>query len=186
MNYKKLNQEMISFVILMMVSIIIVIISAVYIKVGYDKDNIIYMIGGAFFLCFALYGLVVFVKRIQKVELARKSGDMILYEKLRSVEEISKRLKKDKNKVAGSIIFLIDNSYIEDVRIERDTVILVAEEKQKKAEEMAVEVAKIVNKTNSKKFLNSAKCKNCGATVVFNGEKAICPYCGNLLKAKEL
>ena len=78
MNYKKLNQEMISFTMLMMVSIIIVIVSAVYIKVGYDKDNIIYMIGGAFFLCFALYGLFVFVKRIQKVELARKSGDMIL------------------------------------------------------------------------------------------------------------
>lgn len=186
MNYKKLNQEMISFTMLMMVSIIIVIVSAVYIKVGYDKDNIIYMIGGAFFLCFALYGLFVFIKRIQKVELARKSGDMILYEKIRSVEEISKKLKKDKRRVAGSILFLIDNSYIEGVRIERDTIVLLAEEEQKRNEERAIEVAKIVNKTNSKKFLNSAKCKNCGATVVFNGEKAICPYCGNLLKAKEL
>ena len=184
MNYKKLNQEIVSFTILLFVAMFIAIASVVYIKIGFEKDNFVYMIGGAFFLCFSVYGDFVFVKRIAKVGLARRSGELILYDKVRSIEEISNRLKRSKTLVAGSILFLIDNEYIEGVRVEKDRIVLAKEEEQKQQERNALEIAKIVNKTNSKKFLNSAKCENCGATVVFNGEKAICPYCGNLLKAK--
>lgn len=182
MNYKKLRQELYSFFILMFVSLAIMLIASGYIKFGFDDENWVYIISGAFFLCFTAYGLWVFLARIRKVLLARKVGDIILYEKLRSVKEIAEKIKVNPTKVAGCIAFLIDNEYIDGVKLEHDKVVVLSEEHEREIREHALEVAKILNKTNSKKYTNGAKCKNCGATVVFNGESAICPYCGSLLK----
>ncbi len=182
MNYKKLRQEIYSFFILMMVSITIILTSCGYIKSGIDNENWVYIIGGAFFFCFTGYGFFVFLARIRKVVLARKVGDIILYEKFRTLKEIAEKVNASQTKVAGAIAFLIDNEYIEGIKLERDRVVVFSEERKREVEEQAMEIAKILNKTNSKKYTNGAKCVNCGASVVFNGESAICPYCGSLLK----
>ncbi len=182
MNYKKLRQELYSFFILLFVSLAIMLISCGYIKFGFDDENWVYIISGAFFLCFTAYGFCVFLARIRKVVLARKVGDIILYEKFRSVKLIAEKLKVSPTKIAGSIAFLMDNEYIEGIKLDHDKIIVLSEEREREIKEHALEVAKAITKTNSKKYTNGAKCKNCGATVVFNGESAICPYCGSLLK----
>ena len=81
MNYSKIRQEIISFIILIVVSVIIMAVSAVYIKMGFDDDLIVFIIGGAFFLFLGAYSFIVFVKRINKCVFARKVGDLILYDK---------------------------------------------------------------------------------------------------------
>ena len=183
MNYSKIRQEIISFIILIVVSVIIMAVSAVYIKMGFDDDLIVFIIGGALFLFLGAYSFIVFVKRINKCVFARKVGDLILYDKERSIQSLAKKLNVVDRKVVQAIVFLVNNEYIEGIRLERGLIISRDDDAKKPSEEKEElnQLGKVANKTNLKKYLNSAKCENCGATIVFNGEKAICPYCGNLL-----
>ena len=111
---------------------------------------------------------------------------MILYDKERSIQALAKKLDVQDKKVVQAIVFLVNNDYIEGIRLEKGLVISRDEEDKKPSEEKEDlnQLGKVANKTNLKKYLNSAKCENCGATIVFNGEKAICPYCGNLLSGQ--
>ena len=132
MDYKKIRQEIISFFILLFVSIAILIISAIYIRMGIVEDTIYYSIGGAVFAFISFYSIVIFIKRLKKVYLARKVGDVILYDRMRSVKEVAEKIKKTPEKVQSSIMFLINNNYISNFKLDGDIIINLTEERVRK------------------------------------------------------
>ncbi len=186
MNYKRLRQERISFLILLIVALTIALICIFYIKKGMDEEPI-YAIGGGLFLFFSAYACYIFIGRLRKVSMAQKVGDVILYDKLRTYKDIAEKLKITEKKVQQSLAFLFNNNYIEGFKAETDRVVNIQEEQNAIKQafmEQRLETAKVAN-SRTRKGVNGARCENCGANVVFKDTQAICPYCGNLLKAED-
>ena len=193
MDYKKIRQESISFFILLFVALAILVASALYIRLGILEDTYYYTIGGAIFAFVSFYAIIIYIKRLSKVDLARRVGDIMLYDRLRSVKEIADKIKKPKEKVQSSIYFLINNNYISNFKLDGDIITNEAEERRKRenamnrlqeltasVKEVARDYAQSVIKSKKK---HSGRCSGCGAVVVFSDSEAICPYCGNLIKS---
>ena len=194
MDYKKIRQENASFLILLFVVIGIFVASFMYIRQGIVDDKMYYTIGGAVFAFISFYGIVVFLKRLYKVSFARKVGDVMLYDRMRSVKQIADKLDKTSEKVSYAISFLINNDYIKGFKLDGDLIINSTEEKMRRAQieekldsirKNVTEIARDYTSTIRKqKNKHSGRCKGCGAVMVFSDTQAICPYCGNLIKAE--
>ncbi len=194
MDYKKIRQEQISFFILLFVALTVFMISCMYIKLGIVDDIMYYTIGGAVFAFTSFYAVIVFIKRLVRVSFARKVGDIMLYDRIRSVKQIADKTNKTPEQITKSINFLLNNDYIANFKLEGDLIINQAEEKmrrirmeenlehlKKNVTEIARDYASTIRKQKHKR---SGRCKGCGAVVIFTEEQAICPYCGNLIKAE--
>ena len=193
MDYKKMRQETIAFAILFFIALTICLIAIYFMGLGVEEDQMAYTIGGAVFTFVSAYSMCVFVGRLLKVWLARKVGDIMLYERIRSVKQIADKLDKTPEKIQALIVFLINNNYISHFKLEGDVIINLTEERLKRArleekldtlKEKVTEIARDYSSVRHKKKMNSARCTGCGATVVFSDTQAICPYCGNLLKSQ--
>ena len=193
MDYKKIRQEIISFFILFFVSLVILIISSLYIKTGIFDDVIYYSVGGAVFAFISFYAMINFVERLKKVSLARKVGDVILYDGMRSIKAVADKMKKTPEKVEKALLFLINNNYIKNFKLDGDRIINLTEERNRKEriedqlhnlKDNVTEIARdYASSLIKKKRKRSARCSSCGAVVVFTGHEAICPYCSNMIKS---
>lgn len=193
MDYKKMRQEIVAFAILFFISLTICLIAIYFIGLGLEDDQMAFTIGGAVFTFVSAYSMCVFVGRLSKVWLARKVGDIMLYERIRSVKQIADKLNKKPERVQESIVFLISNNYISHFKLEGDVIVNLTEERMRRAKleerldtlkDRVTEIARDYSSVRNKKKLHSERCSGCGATVVFSESQAICPYCGNLLKSK--
>ena len=194
MDYKKIRQETISFFVLMFVSLAILIASVFYIRFGILEDTIYYSIGGAVFAFVSFYAITIFAKRLKKVDFARKVGDVVLYDRLRSIKEVAEKMGKSPEQVQTSFMFLINNNYINNFKLDGDVIINLTEDRarkqqvEEKLQELKNNVTEIARDYAStmikKKRKRSGRCSGCGAVVVFADTEAICPYCGNLIKSE--
>ena len=194
MDYKKIRQETVSFCILLVVSIAILVASTLYIRMGIIEDIIYYSIGGAVFAFISFYAILNFIGRLKKVGLARKVGDVILYDGLRSIKAVSEKMGKSPEKVEKSLLFLINNNYINNFKVYGDVIINLTEERNRKQrvedrlhdlKDNVTEIARdYASSMIRKKRKRSGRCSGCGAVVVFTGTEAICPYCGNMIKSE--
>ena len=134
MDYKKIRQERMSFFILMFVVIGVLVASCMYIKTGIVEDKMYFTIGGEIFAFMSFYGMIVFIKRLRKVSFARKIGDMMLYDRMRSIKSIADKLKTTPDKVTSAVNFLLNNDYIKGFTIEGDVIINKTEERMQRAQ----------------------------------------------------
>lgn len=195
MDYKKIRQETISFFILLFVSFGILIASSLYIRMGILEDAIYYSIGGAVFAFISFYAMINFVGRLNKVSLARRVGDVVLYDGLRSIKAVADKMGKTPEKIEKSLLFLINNNYINNFKLDGDRIINLTEERNRKEriedqlhnlKDNVTEIARdYASSLIKKKRKRSGRCSSCGAVVVFSGNEAICPYCSNMIKYDE-
>lgn len=194
MDYKKIRQECTAFFILLFVTLGILIASVIFMLQGIRDSVDYYTVGGAVFAFFSAYALFVFAKSLRRVYFARKIGDIILYDRLRSVKQIADKINKTPEKVQKAITFLINSDYISGFKVDCDVIINETEEKMRRQkllehlDELKTRATEIARDYQSgvkkKKSKHSGRCSGCGAVVVFVENEAICPYCGNLIKSE--
>lgn len=185
MDYKKIREERISFFILAVISFAIVLISGVSVlnAMKSDEIRIVKIIASSAIMFFGFYGLTTFVKRLSFVYLAEKIGNGVIYDRLRDSKSISQKFNVPQKKAELAFKFLIDNNYIEGYKIEGSRIVCLAEEKESQ-QHFVDATAKREAETKRSKKKSSARCENCGANIVFEGEQTVCPYCGNLISSK--
>jgi len=174
-------------------AMIVFIVSAVFLFISIQKDEL----GGSFITAMLLfisgYGLIVFIARAVRYNFISKLQEAVLNEGISDISRLSENFGKSSESIEKQLNFLIDNGYLDGYSIVGGRVIneeaeelrlqMLEEQYYKKQMEMQkAESEKTARKTAQKKTIESEKCPNCGAKVKFENDSVICPYCGNSLK----
>ncbi|MGN1259078.1 MAG: hypothetical protein ACI4T8_02455 [Christensenellales bacterium] len=189
METKKIKSDIHIVQYLMVVTAIFCFFAVYFIVVGARKDNLTMIVGGSVFFFVGIYGEFIFAKRLVKIRLAMSVGRAIEFYGLRSISAIAKNLNKSERVVAKGLVFLMENNYLLNYTVEKDTIINTTKETKLAPIESNNEH---LDKSNSfdkndgskTKIETTASCSGCGAILSFVGKSKVCPYCGRLVKSK--
>lgn len=158
-------------------------VSIYFVFVGYQKDSMSALVGGAVFLFVGVYGEFTFIKRIIKTKLAVSVGLVVENCSVATLALVAEKLGISEHTALKRLAYLFENKYLVGYHLERGNIVkdnaktIVASEKQANLPKETVEnggKTKPISKVTK-------KCPSCGATITFSSETVVCPYCTNVL-----